>query len=432
MGAELERDSADPTPPIPRLCRYLSERSPLPVVAVEGATHVVSYLNPAFARLVGKERKELVGRMVAEAVPEGEGNGCLALLDRVYRTGVPEDLAEQEHSQNSPGPAYWSYAVWPILGEDGSPAGVVLQVTDSTETAVYRRRAREMNEALLISATRQHALAADAESLNARLRDAHDRLEGRVAERTAELAAANASLRAEIGVREAAEADRQELLRRLGTAQEDERRRISRELHDQMGQLLAALGLGLKALEAATPATSPGRPHLARLRELTDQVGREFHRLALDLRPTALDDLGLRTALATYTEAWSERSGVAVDFQSTVADAERLPGASETALYRIVQEALTNVFKHAHARRVSVVLLRSVQQVSAVVEDDGRGFDPDLKPGFADGRRLGILGMRERAASVGGSLLVESSPGQGATVIIRIPLPDSGEEAGDG
>jgi signal transduction histidine kinase len=404
------------------------ERSPRPLLAVEGASHVVCYSNPAFARLVGKNTAELVGHSFAEAVPEGEGNGCLALLDRVYRSGVPEDLAEQEH-HSSP-PAYWSYSAWAILGGDGLPAGVVLQVTDSTETAVYRRQAREMNEALLVSATRQHELAADAESLNARLREARDRLEERVAERTAELSATNAALAAEIGMREAAEEDRRELLRRLGTAQEDERRRIARNLHDQMGQLLTALGLGLKALDNAIPDPSPGRPHLAGLRELTDQIGREFHQLALDLRPTALDDLGLRTALATYAEAWSERSGVAVDFQSTVADAERLPGASETALYRIVQEALTNVFKHAHARRVSVVLLRSAQQVSAVVEDDGLGFDPE-KLDIADGRRLGILGMRERAALAGGSLLVESSPGQGATVIIRIPLPDSHREVGD-
>lgn len=432
MGAELERDPADPTPPIPRLCRYLSERSPLPVVAVEGATHVVSYLNPAFARLVGKERRELVGRLFAEAVPEGEGNGCLALLDRVYRTGVPEDLAEQEHRQISPGPAYWSYAVWPILGEGESPAGVMIQVTDSTETTVYRRQAREMNEALLVSATRQHELAADAESLNARLREAHDRLEERVAERTAELAAANASLRAEIRVREAAEADRQELLRRLGTAQEDERRRIARELHDQMGQHLAALGLGLKVIKDAISNPSAIHDRLQSLQSLTDQIGRELHNVAVELRPTALDDLGLQAAMANYAENWSERSGVEVDFHATGVDGDRLPTPVETALYRIVQEALTNVFKHAQARRVSVVLLRSARQVSAVVEDDGLGFDLELKLNPGDGRRLGILGMRERAALVGGSLLVESSPGQGATVIIRIPLPDSRKEVGDG
>jgi PAS domain S-box-containing protein len=171
MGKERET-AADPTPLIPRLCRYLSERSPQPTVAVEGTTHVVWYVNPAFARLVGRERKDLVGRPFAEAVPEGERNGCLALLDRVYRTGEPENLAEQEHRHAAPGPVYWSYAVWAILGDDDRPAGVMIQVTDSTETAVYRRQAAAMNEALLVSATRQHELVEAAESLGERLQDA--------------------------------------------------------------------------------------------------------------------------------------------------------------------------------------------------------------------------------------------------------------------
>ena len=172
MGAELELDAAEHDAPIPRLCRYLSERSPQPMVAVEGTTHVVIYLNPAFARLVGRERKDLVGRPFAEAVPEGEGNGCLALLDRVFRTGIPENLAEQEHRHTQPRPVYWSYAVWAILGEDERPAGVMIQVTDATETAIFRRQAVAMNEALLVSATRQHELAEAAESLSARLQAA--------------------------------------------------------------------------------------------------------------------------------------------------------------------------------------------------------------------------------------------------------------------
>jgi PAS domain S-box-containing protein len=172
MDATFERDAGKHIPPIQRFCGYLSERSPQPMVAVEGTTHVVIYLNPAFARLVGRERKELVGRPFAEAVPEGDENGCLGLLDRVFRTGSPENLAEQEHRHTSPGPVYWSYAVWAILGEDERPAGVMIQVTDATETAVYRRQAMAMNEALLVSAARQHELAAAAESLSARLQAA--------------------------------------------------------------------------------------------------------------------------------------------------------------------------------------------------------------------------------------------------------------------
>jgi PAS domain S-box-containing protein len=399
------------------------ERSPQPLVAVEGSTHVVRYVNPAFARLVGKNTEELVGRPLAEAVPEWEGNGCLSLLDRVFRTGISENLAEQEHRQAQPQPVYWSYAVWAILGSDERPAGLMIQVTDATDTAIYRQQAMAMNEALMISATRQHELTEVAESLSQRLREAHDRLEVRVVERTAELATANASLKAEIETRKAAEADRRELLRRLATAQEDERSRIARDLHDQMGQLVVGLGLGLKTLEDTTPDPSPTRPQLARLRDLADLISRECHQLALELRPTSLDDLGLQTALANYAEGWSERSAVEVDFHASGLDDERLPAPVETALYRVVQEALTNVLKHASARRVSVILHRSQGYATAIVEDDGAGFDAESMMASArDGGRLGLLGMRERVALVGGTLTIESVPGRGTTVFARLPL----------
>ncbi|MCA1603809.1 MAG: PAS domain-containing protein, partial [Acidobacteria bacterium] len=147
------------------LCRYFSELSPQPMVAVEGTTHIVRHLNAAFARLVGKEREELIGRPFAEAVPEGEENGCLPLLDRVYRTGTPEILAEQEHCHTTPA-VYWSYSVWAILGADERPVGVIIQVTDATEMAIFRRQVMAMNEQLLLSATRQHELTETAERAN--------------------------------------------------------------------------------------------------------------------------------------------------------------------------------------------------------------------------------------------------------------------------
>jgi signal transduction histidine kinase len=279
-----------------------------------------------------------------------------------------------------------------------------------------------LNEVLLVSSVRQHELVATAESLNDQLREAHDRLEGRVIERTAELAVANSVLKAEIVIRETAEADRRDLLRRLATAQEDERRRIARDLHDQMGQLVTGLGLGLKALEVAAPGPAAAGPQLARLQELTVLIGREVHQIAMELRPTALDDLGLESALANYTERWSERTGVPVDFQAIGPDMGRLPDAVETALYRVVQEALTNVLKHARASHVSVILQCSLVQAVVVIEDDGVGFDPELvaAPG-TDAGRLGLLGMRERVALIGGTLTIESTRGQGTTIIASLP-----------
>ena len=151
---------------LPRLCRYFSELSPQPMVAVEGTTHIIRHVNEAFARLVRKNRAELFGRRFAEAVPEGDDNGCQRLLDRVYKSGSAENLIEQRHEGLTP-PAYWSYAVWAILGADDRPAGVMIQVTDATEISLFRHTAAEMNQALVISSMRQHELTAVAEKLNA-------------------------------------------------------------------------------------------------------------------------------------------------------------------------------------------------------------------------------------------------------------------------
>src|SRR5262249_50700998 len=158
------------------------------------------------------------------------------------------------------------------------------------------------------------------------LREARDDLEARVTERTAELTQANRA--------------RAELLRRLVRAQEDERRRGSRELHDGLGQELTGLILGLKALGGAIPEGLPGRDRLREVEADAVRIGREAHEMAVELRPTALDDIGLDAALAAYVARWSERTGVAADYQAPGPDGGRLPPEVETAIYRVVQEAL--------------------------------------------------------------------------------------------
>ena len=255
------------------------------------------------------------------------------------------------------------------------------------------------------------------------LRESYDDLEKRVEERTAELSRVNESLRAEVIKHRESEAARVQLLRRLVTAQEDERRRISRELHDQMGQHLAALMLGLKTLSNSAETQTPQHRSLQQLVE-------KAHHLAWELRPAALDDLGLRTALSNYVDRWSERGGVLADFHSSGLDKRRrLLPQIETTVYRIVQEALTNVLKHARAARVSVILEHRHDQLLTIVEDDGQGFDTEavrFVPG--EGRGLGLLGIRERIALVGGNFNIESQPGAGTTLVIRIPVYTSSEQ----
>ena len=228
--------------------------------------------------------------------------------------------------------------------------------------------------------------------------------------RLAETFASRASVAVDLSERIARDA-----LQRVVEAQEAERRRLARELHDETGQALTSILLGLKGLEEQLGADD-SRAAVADLRELVVSTLQDVRRLAVELRPTALDDFGLVAALERLTESFAEQSRIPVDFQSALPP-QRLPEEVETALYRIVQESLTNVVKHAHASRVSVLLTRRNGSVAAVVEDDGRGFDPGEVP---DGG-FGLLGMRERVAALGGRLELESGE-SGTTIVAEVPV----------
>jgi PAS domain S-box-containing protein len=231
------------------------------------------------------------------------------------------------------------------------------------------------------------------------------------------------SINRDITERVRAREARMQLQFRLLAAREEERRRISRELHDQMGQHLPALMLGLKALRGTGQNGPTADDRLQQLQELAERIAHDTHRLSRDLRHAALDDFGLHFVLSGYVEEWSEHCGISVDFHSTGFDEDgRLPPHFEITLYRIVQEALNNVVKHAQAEHVSLILERGREGVCIVVEDDGKGFDVEaVRNTPISERRLGLLGMQERVELVGGALEVESAPGAGTTVAARIP-----------
>lgn len=202
---------------------------------------------------------------------------------------------------------------------------------------------------------------------------------------------------------------------RIVDGQEQERRRLSRELHDETGQALTSVLLGLKTIEEAQ-GTERFPDALTGLRELVVATLQDVRRLALELRPKALDDFGLVAALERLTATFGEQTGITVHLESRL-PGERLPPEVETVLYRVVQEALTNVVKHARAEHVSVLLHRKPGKVAAVIEDDGRGFVEAEQSG--DG--IGLIGMRERVGLVGGRLEVESSGGSGTTIVVEVP-----------
>ena len=333
-------------------------------------------------------------------------------LDARETTQPFEDFLTHIHPDDAPGVG----AAFAASRREGRPLNVEFRVALPGGAVRWLRDQGDVFGDAAAGARPMAGACVDVTALKeaeAALRDARDRLEVRVAERTAELEQAMDALEAEMG-------RRRDLTRRLSTAQEDERRRVARDLHDTVGQLTAGLALAFKSIETGGALPPAEAAKLAAAQRVLGELGREVHGLAVRLRPTSLDDLGLEAAVGQLAAEWSTWSGVRADFLAAGVEPGRLPDEVETAVYRVVQEALTNVAKHADAKAVSVVVVtRSDGSVSVVVEDDGAGFDPDATPGG----RLGLLGMRERVELVGGTIDIESRPGAGTTVAAQIPVP---------
>jgi signal transduction histidine kinase len=241
-----------------------------------------------------------------------------------------------------------------------------------------------------------------------------DKLEARVRERTAEIE----RLYQELQQRDQLRA---RLLEKLIGAQEEERRRIARELHDETSQEIGALVLGLDRVLAMLPE-SASRTHLRETRALAVHVLEGIHRLGFDLRPSVLDDLGLFRAIAWYAERDLKRRGVAVRCEFEEEDV-RLPAGVETALFRAVQETITNIVRHARAESVLIQGVINPRAVTIEIEDDGQGFDPSsISTTAVNGRGLGLAGIRERLELLDGTAQIESSPGHGTRVVLTVPM----------
>jgi two-component system CheB/CheR fusion protein len=343
---------------------------------------VIDSWNSGAERMFGYAADEIVGANVATLfTPEDRAAGMpLKELSQARQSGSAAD--ERYHLRKN-GTRFYCSGVTRRLGAGGIG---------------FAKIARDLTG---------QQLAAEA------LRAAHDELERRVRLRTSEL-------QATVVEQEEAKLSVTTLLHRLVSAQEDERRRIARDLHDHFGQQLTTLRLAIERSQQKRGSEADHDEELARALTLTQQIGRDLDFLAWELRPAVLDELGLAAALPRFVTEWSAQVGIPAEFRFGGFENGQIPRDAEVAFYRVAQEALNNVLKHAHASRADVVLSASNGQVVLVVEDDGVGFDA-----AGDGFRssgLGLAGMRERAALVGATLQVESAPGRGTSVFLRRPV----------
>ncbi len=394
-----------------RLCHYFSEQSPQPLVAVEGPTHLIRYLNPAFTLLVGKPADQLIGRPFAEAVPEGEANACVALLDQVLQTGLPKNLAEQEHCQVSS--AYWSYAMWVILGADESPVGVMIQVTDATQTAAFHREATAMTEALVISAVQQH------EHIDAIQRGEQERHE-------LELKMFQSQKLESLGVLAGG---------------------IAHDLNNMLTPVIGFAELATDALpldSAAVPMLVEVRKNARRAADLVQQILAYAGKGRFVIQSVDLSSLVREMKVLL-------RSAVQIDTELVYDLAKDLPlvDADPTQLRQVVMNLVTNASEAIQATSGTVsirtgsiaadhpALLGSspkpdLQRGPAVfleVADSGCGmtaaliekiFDPFFTTKFT-GRGLGLAVVQGIARGHHGTLQVRSEPGKGSTFRLLLP-----------
>jgi two-component system CheB/CheR fusion protein len=357
--------------------------------------------NAGAERIFGYTEEEAVGQPAgiiftpedrASEAPEAE-------MRQAQHEGRAAD--ERWHMSKRGARFYVSGVMSPLRDSTGALTGFVKVARDLTE----QRRAEEDREMLVKQVERERA-----------------RLEEGVKERTH-------ALMLEITERRNAEERVKDLLRRVVRAQELERRRISRDLHDQLGQQLTALRLNLQSLHARCGDEDEELcEQVAQAQSVAERLDNEVDFLAWELRPAALDEAGLVAALENFVQEWSKHFNIKADYHTARLGNVRLSPEAETSLYRIAQEALNNVYKHSGATRVDVLFERRDQHAVLIIEDDGRGFDTRA---VADGERgMGLLNMRERAALIGGALDIESVPDEGTTVFVRVPLQQSEKNGG--
>jgi PAS domain S-box-containing protein len=397
------------------LLDWFSDFAPLGILVTDLDLTIVS-VNGWFKRHFEHGDADPIGRTLLEVVPELEARG----FARYYAdalSGQTRVLSHRFHKYLIPmryaggtEPMQQRATVSPL--QDGDVVvGTVTMIEDVTERVLREKElsARvKQSEDLLARERSARELAEE----NVRLRDRAERLDrqGRRLEQLNEI--------------------RKEFLHCVIESQEDERLRIARDIHDHLGQRLTALRLSLSVLRCDLDAGRDPFGGLDRLELIAREIDADIDFISRDLRPSMLDDLGLEESLRQFVRQWSHHFGVEAEFHSSGFDDPQLPPKVAINLYRITQEALNNVAKHARAAHVSLLLENRDDSVTLVIEDDGVGFDPDGEARPAGvGRGSGLVGMKERVALIGGGIEIESAMGRGTTVYVRVEIREIGSAA---
>jgi signal transduction histidine kinase len=359
--------SADPSQKAPDLSQLIIEHSPIGIAVCDGKDLRVKWANLACRQFLDEPYRaqvDVAGLRVEDFIPQALETGAVRAMRHVVRKNEPLFNLQLTYDGFERGRTYWQFALLPLPAEEAELSDVLILATEVTEQVL---------------------------KANAELQLSREQL--------------------------------QVLSRRLVESLENERRTIAQELHDESSQALTVLKLGLAQLRRATPAAEETHQRIEELERIVAGVMENLHRLSRHLRPASLDRYGLVAALEQFTDDFQRQSGLHIDFVTAGLETERLPSTIETALYRIVQEAVTNAARHAEATHVGVIVEKRGERAVAIIEDNGRGFDVEeaLRCG-----RLGLLGMRERAEMLGGTLTIESEPGTGTALYVHVDCSRGG------
>jgi len=340
-------------------------------------------------------------------------NGLAGWVAAHHQAGLVEDTEQDERWMTLPDQPYVARAALavPILRDE-----FLLGLLTLIHSEPHKFTS---DHAQLMQATAsQIALVLENAQLYASLQEANEALESRVQARTAELAQTYEQVRA-------GQERLQALSKQLLTAQEAERRHIARELHDEIGQSLSALKINLQGVQRRAEAAGVAS-QIADSVTIAERLLQQVRTLSLDLRPSLLDDMGLEIALNWYLNRLAESAGWRAQLKASLKD-ERMPAEIETVCFRVVQEALTNVMRHAQATEVVIELNQLAEELELVIRDNGVGFDvAAARQRATQGGSLGLLGLPERVALVGGQTSIVSTPGHGSEIRAIFPIPDQG------